>query len=1092
MNLDTPASNRIVSLPFSACRLHRGILAGLIALLFGIVCATHLSAGERTFSPAAPRSSVKLLTIGNSFADNAIALLPQLAAAGGKKITIFPADLPGHSLKQHAGYVQAYDANPNDPKGRVYKKRRDPHTGEVRDFSLREALQSDDWDVVTIQQVSNLSFKPDTYQPYANELIDYVHKYAPYAEILIYETWAYPDDYYAKFGATNLNQQTMYQGLKAAYKKLSDETGLRIIPVGDAFQAARALPNPLPLNVKGDKHANAKGQYLAAAVFYEMIFNDNVETAVGALTNIAPDNAKVLRHVAHETVSKHYSLENYARETEDATLGEHGRRVECFNFDWKYHEGDVTNAQYPDFDDRQWNLVQLPHDAAIGRAPVNRKDKGSLWNGFVPRSIGWYRKSFNLSDPLGGDRLIVEFGGVYRDAQVWLNGDYLGRWLNGYLDFAADLTDHVKVGNNVLAVRYDNSSTNSARWYTGEGIYRNVWLKRLAPIHVERDGQFIYTSLLPDGSARVSIDTEIQSHLPETTNANLLVEILSPAGKIVARRTGAAPVSDRRVQLVHLDASIATPSLWNPEQPALYTARTTVRVGGNAVDQVEEKFGVRTLDFSPEHGLLLNGTKLFLNGVNLHDDLGAVGTAAFERAIERRLETMKRLGVNAVRLSHNPHDRAFLEICDRLGLLVFDEAYDKWTDQYYGPGQDFKDHWRRDVEAFVRRDRNHPSVFLWSVGNEPVEQQKSGTDDEDAALLSSMTRFVRTLDPTREVTAALYPARWNGIKWNQKGYEQAPPHQLAFLQEVTSVNYQSGFFARDEENYPQMIWLLSEAATTGWGDVFFGYPHEPIVGQFYWGGTDYLGECEKWPQRGWYRGVVALTDVFKPSSYYVQSYYSSNPMVHLAVYNSKDKTSAVWNDVALEWQNMYDQWNFTLGENLEVATFSNADEVELLLNGRSLGTQRMADCPKQKMTWKVAYEPGELKAVARTGGKIVAQDTIRTAGAPKKIVLEPDRSRLKANGLDLSFITFKVTDDQGVQCPVNAPAIHFDLAGEGTEAGVANANMFSSESYQGEDRSPWLGAGLLVVRSTRESGSITVKATGDGLESASLTIASEK
>lgn len=768
-----------------------------------------------------------------------------------------------------------------------------------------------------------------------------------------------------------------------------------------------------------------------------------------------------------------------------------GRRVECFDFDWKYQQGDFTDAQAVDFKDNAWQIVQLPHDAAISRALVNKSDKGSRWNGFVPRSIGWYRKSFMITNSLGQDRLVVEFGGIYRAAEVWLNGAFLKRQLNGYLDFAVDLTDHLRPGKNILAVRYDNTSTNSSRWYTGEGIYRHVKLERLGPLHVERDGQFISTPEIGVDLATVRIETELRSHLVDFTNAEVVVEIRSPAGKVVATRRGVAAVPGNKTQTIRLEAQIEKPALWDNENPQLYIAHTTINVGNATVDEIETPFGIRKLTFSPEHGLMLNGHKMFLKGVNLHDDLGAIGTAAFDRAIERRLETMKRLGVNAVRMSHNPHARYFLDTCDRLGLLVFDEAYDKWSNQYYGSDEDFNAHWHTDLEAFVRRDRNHPSVFIWSVGNEPEGQQVEGQDTREMDLLPAMISVVKSLDPTRPVTAALYPARRNGIKWNQKGYGEAPPHQLAFLQDIASVNYQSGFFARDHKDYPQMIWLLSEASMAGWGDGFFTYDHEPIVGQFYWGGTDYLGECEKWPQRGWYRGILELTDYFKPSSYYIQSFYSPRPMIHIAVFNSAEKSSEVWNDVTLEWQDMYDEWNFKPGETLDVATFSNAEEVELVLNGRSLGIKRMSDCPKRKMTWKIRYEPGELKAIARTAGNVVvAEHVIKTAGNPSRIELQPDRVKLKANGLDLTFIEFKVVDARGVKCPVNAPVIRFNVAGPGVNAGVANGNMFSLESYQADQRSPWLGNGLLVVRSTRQTGEITVTATADPLEPATVVIRS--
>ncbi|HEX7654816.1 MAG TPA: glycoside hydrolase family 2 TIM barrel-domain containing protein, partial [Verrucomicrobiae bacterium] len=471
------------------------------------------------------------------------------------------------------------------------------------------------------------------------------------------------------------------------------------------------------------------------------------------------------------------------------------RTTELFDFDWKYHAGDGVRPELPDYDDHDWQTVQLPHDATIGAAPVNGGGKSGRWNGFMPRNCGWYRKSFTLAQPLGMDHMVIEFEGVYRDAEVWLNGHHLGRWLNGFLDFSIDLTDQLQPGTNILAVRYDNRFTNSSRWYMGEGIYRHVWLKRFAPVHVAEDGQFITAGDLGSSSATIRIESEIRNEWRAATNVDVTVDVLAPDGSQVGQVRGVTWVPPQSVQRLVLTTSIKAPQLWDVTNPCLYRAQTTLRVGGQIRDRCTETFGLRQLSFSPAHGLLLNGRKVFLQGVNLHDDLPGVGTAAFDRAIDRRLETLKSLGVNAVRLAHNPHARHFLDACDRLGLLVFDEAYDKWSEQYYGPGAHFAELWPADLAAFMRRDRNHPSVFIWSVGNEPLGQQLAGPDTADGALLERMLTLARAWDPTRPATAALYPARQDGIKWNQKGYGQSAPHSLAFLPEVASVNYQSGFFA---------------------------------------------------------------------------------------------------------------------------------------------------------------------------------------------------------------------------------------------------------------------------------------------------------
>jgi len=765
------------------------------------------------------------------------------------------------------------------------------------------------------------------------------------------------------------------------------------------------------------------------------------------------------------------------------------RTKNLMNFDWKFYLGDATGAQEPGFDDSKWQNVNVPHDFAVA-GPFEEKVAMGGSCGFLPRGIGWYRKTFPSPQP--GKIVTLDFGGVYSAADVWLNGTHLGKNYHGYLGFRYDITKLLKPAGetNVLAVRADNTRVGSSRWYTGSGIYRDVNLVVTDPVHIPLYGTWVTTPKIDKEYAEVHVETVVTNSGAAASDIKLTTEICNPAGKIVATADKTEKLAAGASVTIKQDLTVAAPELWSPETPDLYRVVSRVAADEKPCDIVKTDFGIRTIQFTPDQGLLVNGKKVNIKGMNFHHDLGCLGSAAFGRGFERRLELIKEMGCNSVRLAHNPYQPEVLDLCDRLGILVFDEAYDKWTDQYTGPEHPFEKAWPEDLKEFVLRDRNHPSVYLWSVGNEETSHQMTAPDF-GVTQFKAMAALVKSLDPTRAVTCGLFPARGNGVRYNAKPkelFQNSEPAEMAFAMDVVSCNYTQSFFARDHEKYPQMVFLVSEIGTNGSGEQWFDYDHAYTVGQYYWGGFDYIGESFGWPVKGWARGLIDLAGFRKPASYYVQSFYSDKPMVHIAVQNPKPGSNVVWNDVALNWEYLDSHWNWTEGEKMKVFTYSTGDTVELFLNGRSLGTKKMADFKKMKMSWEVPFEPGTLKAVAYKEGKVIAEDQLQTAGPATRLVLESDRTELKADGMDLAHVTVKVVDDKGITVPDASQKIGFSVTGDGTNTGVDNGNMYSSESWQGNERSAYQGRALLVVRAGRKDGGVKIQATAEGLKPGDLEI----
>ncbi len=776
------------------------------------------------------------------------------------------------------------------------------------------------------------------------------------------------------------------------------------------------------------------------------------------------------------------------------------RSSELLDFGWRFSTGECPTASEPTFDDSQWAVIDLPHDASVHGPFVRDTLGGNSINGYRPRNQGWYRRNLNMAQKEPGRRFILEFEGVYRDAEVWLNGKLLGKQPNGHIDFEFDITDGLRVGDNCIAVHYDNRFKGSSRCYTGEGIYRNVWLHEVSDLRVDRYGTYVNTPrILPD-SARISIETRIVNSRPDSALCTVVSDVFSPSGEHVLSRKSVIPVAAGESVDFRQHGWVKEPMLWDMSSPRLYTVRTQVFDTNGKTDEYHTDFGIRDIEFTPEDGFKLNGRKCFVKGVCLRSDWGPLGTAAFDDAMARRLSHMKEMGCNAVRLAHNPYPKYVLDWCDRNGMLVFDEIYDEWSGQYYGEGADFEEHWPGDVEVWLRRDRNHPSVFIWSVGNEVIQARNTevhnfstGLDEKDPTqgidLYTRLRDHVRRFDTTRPVTTALFPTRHDGMRWEDPRYEhESDPAQLALRMDVLSVNYMERFFARDKAKYPQLITIVSEIDTGEGGYSIFSYDHANSVGQFYWGGTEYIGESFGWPSKGWINGASDMCDRLKPVGWSIRSLYSDEPMVGIAVHDSDPGSARVWNDLMVRSKPMHLYWKGTPGDSTVVQTFSNCEEVELLVNGRSLGRRSMAECPQRRMLWTVTYEPGEIKAVGYNNSKPAATQKLHSAGKAQQIVLLPETEQLTADGMNLLYVNVEVQDALGNCVPTSDYKIHFELDGPATIAGVGNGDITGDEPWQADSRSVHDGRALVILRAGREAGTIRLKAYSRGLRTAKLSI----
>lgn len=797
-----------------------------------------------------------------------------------------------------------------------------------------------------------------------------------------------------------------------------------------------------------------------------------------------------------------------------------GERRVSFNQGWRFLKGEAEGAERPEFADAAWRELDLPHDWAI-EGPFDRRINPHA--GALPYfGIGWYRRHFKLAGNTRGKHYTIEFDGAMANSRVWLNGKELGGRPYGYIGFAFDLTPHLRPGGqeNVLAVRLAPED-ESSRWYPGAGIYRNVWLDITEALHIARWGTYITTPEVSADKATVSIRTEIQNRRSEPARITLETAILDANGKEAGRSSVARTIPADGKEAADTNIDIIKPQRWDITNPTLYRAVSTVKDGRRVLDRYITPFGIRSIEFDKTRGFLLNGRSLKMQGVCMHHDLGALGTAVSRRATERQLQIMKGLGVNAIRTSHNPPSPELLELCDALGLLVMDEAFDMWRRPKVrnGHGKYFDQWGETDLRDMIRRDRNHPSIVLWSIGNEILEQ----SNPEGWKLARRLTDICHEEDRTRPVTAGFNQST-NAIR-----------NQLADQVDISGFNYKPGEYAQILKDHPNWIIVGAETSScvssrgvyhlpiekyekhpslqlTSYDVIAPSWAYTPdvelevqlrmpnVLGEFVWTGFDYIGEPTPyfigkgsnetdWPSRSSYFGIVDLAGFPKDRYYLYQSVWTSEPMVHILPH---------WN------------WPGREGQAIPVMAYTNCDEVEVFLNGKSLGRKARGSEPvvlpvgpnvskdgkyasSLRLLWQVAYEPGTLRAVGYKGGNQVVKEEVRTAGAPAGISMAPDRTTITADGSDLSFITVRIEDKDHNLVPEADNLVRFKIEGPGKIAAVDNGNAASIESFQADHRKAFSGLCLLIVRSQRgQAGRIRITASSDLLASARTDVISVK
>jgi|SRR5579872_451920 len=778
------------------------------------------------------------------------------------------------------------------------------------------------------------------------------------------------------------------------------------------------------------------------------------------------------------------------------------RQAVLFDAGWKFHRGGAQFAEQPDFDDKTWRTLDLPHDWSIEdllgtRSPFARDAIGQVSTGFTTGGTGWYRKAFTLPDADKARRIVLQFDGIYMNPEIWLNGQPLGEHPYGYTSFWYDVTDKVKFGaSNVLAVKVRNEGENS-RWYSGSGIYRHVWLQMFDPVHVTHWGTTITSAEVSAASAKVTVRLQLQNQSAAAVEATATTRILDASGTEVGRASSRHSIAaNGTADTVH-DVSIRNPALWSVDTPILYRAVSEVSLGERTVDRVENPFGIRTTSFTVD-GFRLNGVPMKLHGGCFHDDHGPLGSKSYDRAEARRIELLKASGFNAVRCSHNPPAQAFLDAADRLGMLVVDEAFDMWADPKSPHDYHlwFDKWWQRDLESMIARDRNHPSVIAWSIGNEIP-----GMDDprivETAKMLAA---FVRKTDPTRPVLAAV-----NNLN------PKKDPFMSAL--DIAGYNYGSGgdhqqqsIFTTDHQRVPSRIMIQTESypleAFKSWMDAL---DHPWLLGDFVWTAFDYLGEASigwrgYWQEQNFfpwtvaYCGDIDICGWKRPQSYYRDALWKDN---QLSIFVKPPTPSFPENPARQSWSKWHwldaaADWNWSGYENqpLQVTLYSSCKEVELLLNGKSLGRKKTDRSTQFMASWNVPYQPGELKAVGFSGGQQVASASLKTAQRVSRIVATADRDRIKADGEDLSYVTIELKDANGTRNPKAENLLTFAIEGPGTIAGVGNANPVSLESFQRPERRASQGRCLVIIKAGRQPGDIHLRISAAGLQTATITIRS--
>ena len=773
------------------------------------------------------------------------------------------------------------------------------------------------------------------------------------------------------------------------------------------------------------------------------------------------------------------------------SLGANAQRdTLSLNRGWQFKYGNSSStAQNTDFSTSDVQQVNLPHDFQISQpwvAPAknekadnsdqaaNVKSRLSA-RAFKEMGVGVYRKVLHAPKEWQGRRLLLDFGGIMLVGDVYLNGNRIGGTDYGYVVFDIDVTKQLRYGaDNELVVVANTMAPNNSRWYTGGGLYRDVRL-----IATNRDLYFEHHPLFlsTPGNKQLNVTAEV-SNYTKSPSGLIEVAILDANGRQVAVHKQSLTFSrKRRTREYVLDSiSLSNPQLWSCDHPYLYTTVVSLyRNDGTLADRVSEQFGVRTFEFSPQFGLKLNGEKVILKGIANHHTLGSLGAAAYPKAIEKRIKLLKSFGFNHIRCSHNPYSEDLYRLCDKYGIIVIDELYDKWLQQYAGGRTPWTNLWQHDIPEWVKRDRNHPSVALWSLGNELQTYTNLPFNDWGVTAYRLQRELVKRYDPTRLTTVAMHPR-------GRSEETDSLPCDLAKITDIQAYNYRYAYFPGDGRRFPYMIFYQSEANLPMMGPNYFGMDLNKVVGLAYWGMIDYLGESMGWPAKGWFNGVFDISLQPKPMAYFVKSMFSNEPVVHIGIVDNKSD-AVVWNGVKFGGETVTDHWNRTPGSKYTLYTYTNADEVELLVNGKSMGVKKNTTDPntRNKIKWTdIAYEPGYVEAVARKDGKTVARHRINTYGKVSRLQLVPDQEVWKADGTDLQHVTVYAVDKNGNKVWDDTDELTFSVEGDASIVAVSNGDITTDENLAGNRIRLFHGSAMVILRAGVKPSAITLTVSTAG------------
>ena len=791
-------------------------------------------------------------------------------------------------------------------------------------------------------------------------------------------------------------------------------------------------------------------------------------------------------------------------------------RKVAFNTGWNFHLNDSVKDKDTINSSTIWRTLNLPHDWSI-EGEFDEKSPAGYGGGSLNGGLGWYKKTFKVALENKDKITSILFDGVYRNSEVWINGHYLGKRPNGYIGFQYELSPYLYYGdkNNEIIVKVDNSKQPNSRWYSGSGIFRNVWLETTDKLHVDQWGTYITTPKVTSQTASVHLETTLRNQYNSSKTATVTTSIFKNSTKVTTA-TQNITIAANASQVQNQDIIVKNPVLWSVEKPEQYTAVTTISIENTIVDEYKTNFGIRNFKFDLNKGFILNGKQVKIKGVCMHHDLGPLGSAINTRAIERQLEILKEMGVNGIRTSHNPPAPELLDLCDKMGFIVMDEAFDMWkkAKTKYDYSLDWDQWHAKDLQDQILRDRNHPSIFMWSIGNEIPEQWS----DEGIVIAKELSAIVKMLDTTRLVTAAMNPAVNMNIDEVTLQFEKSKTYfnKLATsgALDIIGYNYAHQTFEHHQKNFPNIPFIATETTsaleTRGYYDSVsdvikkwpvrwdlkftdgnpgntvsaydqvqapWGSTHEAtwkvmkkydfLAGMYIWTGFDYIGEPTpyEWPSVSSYFGIVDLAGFPKDVYYMYQSEWTNKTVLHL-----------------------FPHWNWKSGQNVDVwVYYNNADEVELFLNGKSLGTKKKIGDDLHIM-WRVPFQSGTLKAISRKNGKIVKETAIQTAENPSKLKLIADRNTIKADGDDLSFVTVDITDEKGVLSPNANNEIQFSLKGSGKIVGVCSGDPVSHESYKGTKHTALNGKCLVVIQAGTKAEKLELTASSNGLQSSTTII----